>query len=245
MISDKHQCVFIHIPKTGGQSVESVFLALNGLSWETRAPLLLRPNEDPARGPERLAHLKAREYVACGHIGRRRFDRYFKFAFVRNPWDRLVSEYRYCQLEDDVPFRAFVEERFGETDDNRATRRHVIPQVEFLTDERGDFIVDFIGRFEHFQQDFSFVAGKLGLEGAVLPHRNPSKGNKASRLRRLLRPNAAQEQARPTYQSYYDDGLRRRVGDFYAEDIERFTYSFDGGFGPDPILSKEREEANG
>ena len=63
MISHHQKCVFVHIPKNAGQSIEHVFINLLELTWETRAPLLLRRNEHPELGPLRLAHLKAEEYV--------------------------------------------------------------------------------------------------------------------------------------------------------------------------------------
>jgi hypothetical protein len=44
MISYKRKCVFVHIPKCAGQSIESVFDNDAGLTWENRAPFLLRPN---------------------------------------------------------------------------------------------------------------------------------------------------------------------------------------------------------
>ena len=66
MISHRHRCVFVHIPKVAGQSIEHVFLGWNGLNWKGRAPLLLRPNEDPRKGPPRLAHLRAQDYVPDG-----------------------------------------------------------------------------------------------------------------------------------------------------------------------------------
>lgn len=91
MISSKHKCIFIHVPKTAGQSIEQLFLKENNLTWEGRSPLLLKPNNDPAIGPERLAHLYANEYVKFNHISQADFDEFYKFSFVRNPFDRLVS----------------------------------------------------------------------------------------------------------------------------------------------------------
>lgn len=229
MISHRHECIFVHIPKTGGQSVETVFLDLHGLAWDRRAPLLLRPNPDPAKGPERLAHLKAAEYPDLGYVDRATFYRYFKFAFVRNPWDRLVSEYRYLGLEGETPFRSFVTNSFANPDDYSDVARHICPQVDYVTGPGGKFIVDFVGRFESLQDDFGTVARRLGLGELSLPHRNASGGRAPSRLRRLLATFEGKKQRRP-YQDYYDDELRKRVSDFYTGDIERFGYTFEGGF---------------
>jgi hypothetical protein len=57
MISHKRKCVFVHIPKCAGQSIESVFVNDAGLTWEDRAPLLLRPNANNRVGLPFLAHL--------------------------------------------------------------------------------------------------------------------------------------------------------------------------------------------
>src|SRR4051794_30841719 len=105
MLSHQHQTIFIHISKCAGQSVENAFLADVGLTWETRAPLLLRANGDPRLGPPRLAHLPAADYVACGHVDAQTFERYFKFAIVRDPWSRAISLYRHLQLN--MPFAGF------------------------------------------------------------------------------------------------------------------------------------------
>ena len=54
VISHEHRCVFVHIPKCAGQSIETVFLEDLGLDWSNRSILLLRPNECPDIGPPRL-----------------------------------------------------------------------------------------------------------------------------------------------------------------------------------------------
>lgn len=117
MICHHHKCIFIHIPKTAGQSIEHVFLDLLGLTWETRAPLLLRFNDRKELGPPRLAHLKANDYVNFKYISEELFNSYFKFSFVRNPWSRLVSFYNYRKYYLFYNFKYFVmkhlEKKYG------------------------------------------------------------------------------------------------------------------------------------
>ncbi|MFC3096845.1 sulfotransferase family 2 domain-containing protein [Alteraurantiacibacter palmitatis] len=237
MISHPHSCIFVHIPKTAGQSVESVFLDLQGLSWEERRPLLLYRNDDPAKGPSAIAHLLAREYVALGHIAQPEYIRYFKFAFVRNPWARLVSEFEYRGENRRMGLEAFFEDRLARLDSYSDRSRHIIPQTDYVTDGNGQYIVDFIGRFETLAQDFATVARHLNLPSEELPHRNKAgEALEAGLLDRLLGRGAAPAAKRP-WREYYTSALRDRVGDYYAEDIARFGYSFDGAPSAAPIIS--------
>lgn len=200
MISAKQKCIFVHIPKTGGQSTEQVFLTLHGLTWEERSPLLLRPNNDPKKGPDRLAHLLASEYVGLGYVAQRDFDSYFKFSFVRNPWDRLVSAFHFINGFG-LPFNEFVK-----TIDTR--NRLLCPQYQFLLDARDNHLVDFIGRFENIKKDFQYVCEKIGISKQKLPRRNVSVGRRA-------------------YHHYYDDETRELVAKIYRRDIDLFEYRFE------------------
>jgi len=80
VISDRHRCIFVHIQKTGGASIEA---------------LLLRSDPSAAASAqEGRRHPPARAIAPIA--GSERWRAYFKFAFVRNPWDRLVSWYHMC-----------------------------------------------------------------------------------------------------------------------------------------------------
>jgi hypothetical protein len=198
-----------------------------GLDWKNdREVLLLQHNSDPARGTEKLAHLAASEYIACGHISQQDFDSYFKFAMVRNPWTRILSEYRYRNYFHHRSFKDFVLNKMPRPgfDDKY---RHVMPQYDLLYDADGRQLVDFIGRFETLQRDFDRVCATLGIKDSVLPHRNRS--DKKSRdlkrkLRNILFMNG--ENQHDSLTDFYDDETREAVAEFYRIDIETFGYQF-------------------
>ena len=207
MVSDKYRCIFVHVPKVAGQSIEQFFLDLHGLTWEQRSGLLLRHNTDRAIGPVRLAHLLASEYVDCGHVSRDTFERYFKFSFVRNPWSRLVSEYACRREYRKIPFKRWVMRDFPEPDMYTDTYRHVIPQCDYLYDSDGKLLVDFVGKFENLRQDFKIVCDRLGIDHSDLPHRNATAEQKSGFgqwLRKLLSPPPPKN---VPYTEYYDDEL--------------------------------------
>ncbi len=236
MICHQQRCLYIHIPKTAGQSVERVFLALNGLTWETREALLLRPNDDPDKGPPRLAHLTAGDYLRYGYLTPDQFQSYFKFAFVRNPWARMVSFYKY--LSYGVTFPEFV---FGDFQKKLWTEMYWFtrPQAEFLYDNQGHLLVDFVGRFERLQDDFNEICQRVGLPPTPLPHVNKSKKH-AQKVQFSLRPRRFLRYLRhrgyrppapqfPHWRDYYDEATRALVAELYRADIERFGYTFDAG----------------
>lgn len=240
MICKKYKCLFVHIPKTAGQSIESVFLRLSGLDWETRASLLLKPNLNKEEGPPRLAHLTAQEYLKYGYISKGLFDSYFKFSFVRNPWARLVSEYKFS-YSSKYDFKRFLFEHFPEPEDDIYFKsedhyRHVMPQYKFIYDSNGICLVDYIGRFENLQHDFNLICPKISISEIVLPDKNKSlPEGKFLRLmlaglkRAGINPKSLfskREKKKIHYTEYYDDESEKFVAELYKKDIEMFSYEF-------------------
>lgn len=132
---------------------------------------------------------------------------YHKFAFVRNPWDRLVSCYsdkvvgkkmfRRCWGKDFSYFVDYVSEF-----DLQYADRHFRLQSTLIPDN-----VDFIGKFESLSADFQTIVDNLNLPVEKMGHRNKS--------------------TRKDYKDYYDKELRQKVAILYQKDIERFNYTFD------------------
>ena len=198
------------------------------MNWDDdRAKLLICRNDNPNCGTEKLAHLSASEYVNCGYLSEAQFSAMFKFGFVRNPWSRILSEYRYRNYFYHLSFRDFVLNKMPKPgwSDNY---RHVMPQYDMLYDESGNLLVDFVGRFENLQQDFDKVCKALSISSSSLPHRN--KSNKKSRdlkrsLRNFLYMNGENHKRR--VRDFYDEESRNAVASYYKKDIEKFGYSLE------------------
>jgi len=138
-------------------------------------------------------------------LDREIFNSVFKFTFVRNPWDWQVSLYHYI-LEN--PENHGYEEtmKLGSFRNFVFSREKLsFTQTSCLVDESGNLLVDFVGKFENLDQDFQSICRKVGI-AACLPHINKTK--------------------RTDYQDYYDAETRDLTARLYAEDIERFGYTF-------------------
>lgn len=202
MISHRFKTVFVHIPKTGGESIIHVFLGAHGLKWDDRQGLLLGYNPDRSRGPERLTHLLAREYVQFSYLDPSTFNSYLKFAVVRNPFNRAISEYRYRYPGFETTFEDFMEAFGADLYDDRA--RHMLPQCDFVTDECGNIIVDLILRYEEIAQTAPPLFQKIFGEPVLMPHENVSRAPPV----RSISSRAAQ-----------------LIRDRYARDFDLFSYS--------------------
>jgi len=144
------------------------------------------------------------------------WNEYFKFAIVRNPWDRLVSCWK-NKIEVPIVYNYYYEalgvshpKSLSFADFIRRlnagalyTDRHWTPLHSLIKLDS----VDFIGRFENLQEDFDIVCDKIGISQQQLPHKNKTKHRH--------------------YTEYYDDETRQIVADKYAKDIEYFGYEFE------------------
>lgn len=209
-ISHKHRAIFVHIPKTGGASIEYALGLIddsNDKNTENREILhgwIDKSSTDLKSygfiSPV-LQHLGIRDLkkILPGDI----FRDYFKFAIVRNPWDRMVSNYHFAGK---LSFSGYSNHSFSEflKDLNPFLKQE---QCDFILDENGEPGVDFVGRFENLEQDFQTIAKKLNISGITLPVRNRTKHKH--------------------YSYYYTDETRELVADLFKNDIKMFGYKFE------------------
>lgn len=140
------------------------------------------------------------------------FAQLFTFAFVRNPWDLLVSSYHFLALSS-AHRRGRLVRRLGSFEhyvDYELARGKLL-QSRMLTSGHGRLLVDFVGRFESLASDFAQVCRHLGLT-ASLPHVNAGQSG--------------------DYRPRYTPALAARVADAFGEDVERFGYTFDSPAAP-------------
>lgn len=196
--------IFIHIGKTGGTSIEATLCEQTGMDF----PLT---HTNPAIAPDNCKHYTTRQLRPI--LGEACWNGYFKFAFVRHPFDWLVSAWSmHSQEKRDLPwlnrewrsFATFQDFLAALPDHPSLLVGEYISQSAQICDERGRIDVDFIGRFEHLQADFDSVCRRLGLPPAPLAHR-------------------AGSQHQPC-ESYYNDEARETVYRILEEDFIRFGY---------------------
>ena len=194
MINHKHKFIFVHIPKTGGTSIQYIFTKNNNVTKK-----------------ENKKHFTSNDYYR-ENISE--WNSYFKFSFVRNPFDFLVSYYIFrMKMINGELGRAerFMSKKYKNSNfkswicNNFSNDPRVMTHFDFLSvNEKIE--LDYIGKFENFQNDFNIICDKIGIPQQQLPHQNKTKHKH--------------------YTEYYDDETRQLVAEKYAKDIEYFGYEF-------------------
>lgn len=209
-ISHSHRFIFVHVPRTGGRSISQ---ALRPYSYPPRAPLARVPGlrrfgaaRIAALREAKWGHLTALELRAT--LPAKVFDSYYKFAFVRNPWDWHVSIYNYVrQRPDHVDRELFTS--FGNFErylDWSIHAQGAQLQSSYVLDDSCDPLVDFVGRYEKVGRDFARVCERIGVECSLAHENRSSHGD---------------------FRKYYTPRTRELVAEAYRKDIEFFGYEFD------------------
>lgn len=191
---DENKCIFVHITKTAGTSVaKSLF---NYLPY----------------------HYTCIEYQVI--FGKKDYNKYYKFAFVRNPWDRLYSAFRYLKAggwnDEDKKWgdtNLSIYKDFNDfvlnwlSPDNIKKHIHFRPQYQFVCNSKDELIIDYIAYFETIAEDFSYIAKKLNIDASLGKH-NTNPGD--------------------NYKNIYNKKAIDKVNSVYQKDISLFGYNFDG-----------------
>jgi len=213
IISHSKKFVFVHIQKNAGTSITK-YLA----KYQTYQDIVLGcthfGNEVmPLYHKKFNLHKHSQAKNIRNIMGDETWSKYFSFSFVRNPYDRMVSLYNWCRKgKFDFPI---CKEAINAKDFSQFIRgecfQSLPQQLEYLSNNKGDIIVDFVGKQENIQADFDRVCKKLQI-----PNINMSKFKHNVRVR-----------SHDNYQDYYTSKEDIEiVKNKFASDIKFFEYKF-------------------
>lgn len=205
IISARHKFIFVAIPKTGTHAVRRALREHMGPDDLEQVGLFVQ-KKFPFPELARLQHGHLSLEQVRPYLPPEEFGSFFKFAFVRNPFDRFVS---YC---------AFMTRAQGhfEKDPQMVMRQmieqppwqHVLFQQQhsFITGADGQLLTDYVGRVEEMQDSYDEIARRIAIPTVELERVNTS--------------------SRRDYREYYDQALIEGVARLYARDLELFDYEF-------------------
>lgn len=208
MIYNKYKCIHIHIPKCAGTSIILALFNKKIIKWSSYRKIW----------KQHATAKETKEYYATEE----QWNNYFKFAFVRNPFDKIVSSYNWlcrnlkaCNFRDKLLFDDFVYRRgyFKEILDKNFIHKsnnkyhHLRPCYEYLFDNNNILMIDYIGRYENLKDNWNFICNKLKIK-IKIPHvHKQSRDNK-------------------NYREYYNKKTKDFVYENYKKDLKIFKYKF-------------------
>ena len=200
---------YVDIPRTSSSSIRTE-LARNFGSVYGKSDLLESVfNVDQQVISSHLTAMEMRQ-----RIGHRSWQNLFTFSFVRNPWDRMLSIFQYRQsvgeLSPKTSYGAYLKLFFINPDNPDAPYHYhgyYYQAMDYLIDESGEIIVDFVGRFEDREKDLEFIREKCGCHDLGFLHTQGSSTNQ-------------------DYRSGYNQETQDMVEKICSKDIEAFGYQF-------------------
>ena len=209
IISHRHSFIFAAVPKTGTHSVRQALREQMGDNDVEQVGLFV-DRRFPWADLAALQHGHLALRQVRPYLGHDTFDSYFKFAFVRNPFDRFVS---YCafMLRGGDLFRHQPREAMRHFLFRDPPEQHILfqPQASLLLDDDGKtLLADMVGHVEDMQASYEAICARIGIG-----------------FRPLDRVNGTEH---GDYHQYYDQELIDGVSARYAQDLDLFGYTFEG-----------------
>ncbi|TRZ44988.1 sulfotransferase family 2 domain-containing protein [Robertkochia solimangrovi] len=212
-IDREKQLIFVHIPKVAGTSIEKAFNMYGdhfNSSFENAFGQYSHENETYA-----LQHISIFQLEKLGILQGDKLKKFYSFCFVRNPWDRAVSDFKWHRSvrNKNFKFRAYLKEALNITqqyEKNRTinyTNCHYVPQSWYIYDSEGVKGVDFIGKYESLEKDINFIMTQHKMEEVSLTNSNQGK-------------------AIPYVFYFLDIRNIFLISKIYREDIKNFNYTF-------------------
>ena len=225
MISHKYKCIFIHIPKCAGTSIEIALghhdNSFGRIEQDHRSirmiekPLLssniFSSKENVVEILRRIHYRFSIHMNPCNkfYVTKEQYASYFKFAFIRNPWSRAYSWYKNVMRDENHKRYLKITQQLSLNEFLKLYRAKgaLRPQTCWIKNFSGSIPVDFIGRFENLNKDFEEACKLMNITPILLPHE--TKGEATD------------------YREEYDKESISIIRESYRKEIEIFNYSFE------------------
>ena len=210
------KAVFIHVHKTGGTYISYMLHKYYGFTnYYLHRPdhdqfCLNKKKKTKYLNYENRVHGVLMYYKTSPFINRKmgmtreKWDTYYKFCFVRNPYDKIISAWNHINRFN-IPFPNYL---LLQNKCNDVEYMHMfMPQVRNIINEKGVLKINYIGKFETLEQDFQKILGEMGIKKII--HDQKKCMNKREHA---------------PYYEYYDQMILNRVNIILKEDFEKLDY---------------------
>jgi len=242
IVCHEHRFIFVHLKRTSGRAITTALAP--HLSPEDIVTPVHRTSDDgrpavPGRNCAGIGrHASAREIRA--RVGEQVWNDYFKFAIERNPWDKVLSRYwSYMKKEGhgyrdlvarftgrDMGFEHWLRLRAWKGRLLGSKHYHLPNEFDLYTDERGELMLDYLGRLENRAEHLAEISERIGVP-------IETEVRVGTRTRR--------ERERPYTEFFAKRWMRELVERVFERDLALLGYRFGE---PPPRTAIERARAS-
>ena len=214
-INHDKKALFIHIPKNGGSYISTILAENYGFkNYYLKRPdhkefcfgidKSVDKHENKIHGT--LVYYKTSPYLnRIMNMNEEKWNSYFIFTFLRNPYDRIVSGWNYINKYN-IPFDKFININYNS---NSYDYWHVfMSQSRHIIDNNGKLRVDYLGKFENMESDLKVILNKIGFKNIL--HKPFKKNSKKH----------------DNYKRYYNNEIIEKVNILMKEDLNNFDYNY-------------------
>lgn len=231
IISNKKKFLFVHIAKAGGSTLTRVLSIYSG-----NAPIVIAKAQrayfynhdcmcDVICTEEQSPAFMQGHHIRIKEAKGINLDDYFKFVFVRNPFDRLVSTWEIPFIKFRYSFDEFVE---IDTSNTISPNKHYrkcdwLAKTQYdIVSDGGKLLVDYVGKYENINEDFEYVRKKLDIPKKItlVAGRSPVDYELLPYVNKTVKKDHSH------YRDYFNTNTRELVERYYKKDLETFEYEF-------------------
>jgi hypothetical protein len=218
----------MHIPKVGGNTIKNILEEYYGFKTKyfinsNHANFVIHENEVIKMGTgftniSKHGMLKYymldKEYNKQMDMNDEKWKTYYKFTFVRNPYDKIISAWKFCKqknmIDNDISLYDFLTKK--ENHSSYVHSHSYLQQTDHLLDLNNELKIDFIGRFEYLYEDLNQVLFNLGIK--QIKHK--------IFIERNIIYNKSDIDS--NYIDYFDDSTIILVNDLFSDDFNNFNF---------------------